>query len=333
MTMTRSRALLGEDMQAVRAMYEGDQPRELIEGWLREHGYTHTWDSLRHLANNQSPPWRRSRGPVSGIPAPHVTRWTEAPRIKQDCLLLLDAHVPYHDPRFIEQACGVATAWGIRRVVMDEDGFDVNWLSWWERDEIPADAEIRAWDDLAAALLDRFEDGIDIHAGNHGERIRRAVRNMSEDGKAILGLIVGEKVPIEALYIKDERMRLTPYHYVRVYDVLVGHPSATGTNVGQYVAETYDTDCVLGHTHYRSITWDRADRHVAVECGGCFDPKKLRYISCRLPARARGRQRQGAAIVKMGDDGHSHIYLLTPRTDWEAMKRMYSPPCQVPKVT
>jgi hypothetical protein len=62
---------------------------------------------------------------------------------------------------------------------------------------------------------------------------------------------------------------------------------------------------------------------MAVECGGCFDPKRLRYISCRLPARARGRQRQGAAIIKMGFDQRPHIYLLTPRTDWEAMRRIY----------
>jgi len=105
--------------------------------------------------------------------------------------------------------------------------------------------------------------------------------------------------------------------------VLVGHPSATAMQVGTYVSETYNTDCVLGHTHYRSVTWDRSDRHIAVECGGCFDPKKLKYVSARLPARARGKQRQGAAIIKMGLDGHSHVYLFTPRTDFQAMKNLY----------
>jgi hypothetical protein len=120
-------------------------------------------------------------------------------------------------------------------------------------------------------------------------------------------------------------MRISPYHYVFVHGVLVGHPSATGVNVGQYVMESYDTDCVLGHTHYRSVTWDRADRHMAVEAGGCFDPRRLKYVSARLPARARGRQRQGAAIIiKSPHTGQPHIYLLTPRTDWEAMKRMYA---------
>ena len=147
---------------------------------------------------------------------------------------------------------------------------------------------------------------------------------MPKDARDALDLILDDKTPEEALYVKDDRMRLTPYHYCRVYDVLVGHPSATGIQVGQYIMETYETDCVLGHTHYAGTTYDRADKHVAVEVGGCFDPAKLKYVSCRLPARARGRQRQGAAIIKMGDDGRQHIYHLRPGfTDFAAMKRLY----------
>ena len=317
----KSKTLRGADLAYLRTMYEGNEPWPSIFVWLQRHGYTHTKDTIHHIANNQNPPWHRAKGVIPAIP---VTRWTQAPRVRQDVVCLLDAHVPYHDAAFMEKVLGVAEAWGIRRAIMDEDAWDVGWLSWFERDpNIPASAEIRAWQDVSACLLDTFPDGIDIHAGNHGERIRRMVRNMPKDARDALDLIIEDKTPEEALYIKDDRIRLTPYHYVYVYDVLVGHPSATAMQVGTYVSETYNTDCVLGHTHYRSVTWDRSDRHIAVECGGCFDPKKLKYVSARLPARARGKQRQGAAIIKMGLDGHSHVYLLTPRTDFQAMKNLY----------
>jgi predicted SpoU family rRNA methylase len=316
--------LQGEDREQVRVMYERGATRPAILSWLTERGYTGEWARVTHIASEQG--WTRdpaARWPR--IPAPSVPRWNEAPRINEDVVCLLDAHTPYHDARFIEQVCEVAEAWGVQRCVMDEDGFDVNWLSWFERDGMPPDQEIRAWEDLTTALLGYFPHGIDVHAGNHGERVRRAVRNMSEDARNMLGLIVGDQQPIEALYIKDDRIRLTPYHYVRVHGVLVGHPSSTGTQVGLYVMETYDTDCVLGHTHYAGTTYDRADRHQAVEVGGCFDPRKLKYVSCRLPARARGRQRQGAAIIKEGDDGRPHIYHLRPKfTDFKALARLYA---------
>lgn len=318
----KSKKLTVRDTETLRQMYVGNLSRAHIEEWLAQHGYTYTWDTLRHVASNLRWSGRRM-GP---IPAPRVTLWNEAPRIEQDCVCLLDMHTPYHDAKFIEQVLDVAVAWGVRRAVMDGDAWDVDWLSWFERDpNLTPDAEIRAWRDVSAVLLDALPDGLDIHMGNHAERIRRLLRNMDKDARAMLDLVLDDKEPEEVLYANDSRIRVTPYHYCRVHGVLVGHPSATGTNVGLYVMESYDTDCVLGHTHYAGTTYDRADRHVAVEVGGCFSPSKLRYISCRLPARARGKQRQGAAIIiKSPHTGRSHIYHLRPRfTDFKALAQLY----------
>lgn len=311
----RSPTFTPEHLTEFQGQYEGGVPKADIVAWAQRLGYSYTSDSLVHMASNKG--WRRA----FRVPTAPTPRFDKPIRIDEDALILPDCHCPYHDSRFIEKCCEVALVWGIKTVVMDGDGIDVGWLSSFEpQGEHPPKAEVDAWRDLTDALLERFTR-IVIHYGNHSDRIRRSVQRMPGEVRDLLGLIAEDATA--AIYVHRKEMEFTDYSWLTVHGVRVVHPSATGVNTGQYLSEANECDTVLGHTHYRSITWSKSDRWMALETGGCFDPRKMRYVSARAPARARGRQRQGAAIIAKGTDGRPYIYHLTPRhTDFERLARL-----------
>jgi len=146
---------------------------------------------------------------------------------------------------------------------------------------------------------------------------------MTGEQRDLLNVVADDA--LTSIFIHRPTMEITEFWYVIVMgSVLVGHPSATGRDTALYIAEANRKTVVAGHTHYRSQQWSRDDSLLAIEAGMCADPKKLSYVSQRLPARTRGVQRQGAAIIYRGTDGKVRPYLLTPHDDFQAMRRLYA---------
>jgi hypothetical protein len=145
---------------------------------------------------------------------------------------------------------------------------------------------------------------------------------MSQDGRDLLNAVTDD--PVSSVFLKRKEMVLSDSSACVVHNSwLVGHPSAASLHTASYLAETHRLNVAVGHTHYRSMLWSRDDALQAVEVGMCADPGKLQYIAERLPARARGLQRQGAAIIKKTEDG-VFFHLLTPRhSDLRALKKLY----------
>ena len=307
---------------------------EKMHAWLREHGQGGTDDSLAKRFNEEfkadvSPHsitvMRQNLGVFKRIPSSPTRRYV-APSIPEPVLFLPDLHIPYHDAAFINECCDVAQAWGIKHVVLDLDAIDLTWLQRFVRPrETPApESEIRAWNDVTDALLERFKH-IHIHAANHGARIPRLVQNMRQEERDLLRLVAKEPDPIRSIYIHRPEMEITDFWYVQIMkDWLIGHPNATGPHTALYWAETARKNTAVGHTHYRSVQWTRDDAYVAIEVGMCADPKKLPYVSQKLHARARGRQRQGALIIVRGEDGKSYPCHLTPHSNFAVLRRAYA---------
>jgi hypothetical protein len=125
-----------------------------------------------------------------------------------------------------------------------------------------------------------------------------------------------------------EGFKTTNYYYCLVYvgeDLWrITHPrniSVIHSRIAQRLAIKYGCNVVSGHGHLAGITFDEGNRYWAIDGGvGCV-PAKLDYASERDTTRPA--MCQAAVFIMLGEDGISHPYLVTPKTDWKAMKRLY----------
>lgn len=219
-------------------------------------------------------------------------RFNDYLKLKEDCLILPDLHIPYHNSTWVNRCITAAKALGITSVFLPGDVVDVNWASaWGDSANEGLDDEIKAWrDDVEPALLDAFERIYWVQ-GNHEFRLARRVDHRANT-QTLVSSLFGRT---------DDRLVISEYHWGEVHGVWVGHPKQSGTTAHKNIARVRNTDAVLGHSHHVHASQTEDGRHVGWQIGWCGDPNKMRYISVQAPHGAQAYVNGAAIIMKLPD--------------------------------
>ena len=233
------------------------------------------------------------------VTAPVVRRYNDYLRINEDCLVLPDVHIPYHNASWINRCIAVARAMGIPSVFLPGDAIDANWASAWG-DSAPEslEDEVEGWTKhVEPALLDTFQR-IYWTVGNHEFRMARSVDHR-----------VATHTWLSRLFGRtDDRLVITEYAWGEVHGVWVGHPKQASKAAHLNLARVKNQDAVLGHTHHFHAGQTEDGRHFGFQIGWCGDPAKMRYINVQAP---HGNQAyvNGAAII-MREPGATRATIL-----------------------
>lgn len=211
--------------------------------------------------------------------------WSDYPQLQPPILILSDLHIPYHDPRWIEQACREALGRGVRRLLIAGDLIDAKNIAKWS-----AERSHRLEDELdvarrvIAALTGAFETHIIL--GNHDDRIAKKLdRELSTH--RVLEWLLGDGV------------RIYRHHQAFVgQGWLVAHPGNYSRMPGKPALELsakYSRHVAIAHTHKWTATRDASGGRWIIELGGCFNPRSMDYIHREL--RTFPYPQQGALIL------------------------------------
>lgn len=263
-------------------------------------------------------------------------------------LVIPDLEAPFQDDEFVENVLGVCSAWHVDQCVFAGDAvhfesisphpheFSVDlriadrineiintaktkkemkeMMSALLQDVIDAknfSDEMAATRSALGKIIERF-DTVYFIMGNHEKRFVRALENSgvkADDlGRMILSPKHAEKAKFSSLYWCIVRSGGETFQ--------IEHPNSSSERTARDLATKFGRHVIMGHSHRLQITFDLSGRFWAIHAGHCVDEGKLQYTAQRHAPTAHAK---GAVIIRNG-----HPYVMTTKTDWKAMQKMFA---------
>ena len=161
--------------------------------------------------------------------------------------------------------------------------------------------EMKAGEQLLTEWLEEF-DRIILLEGNHERRLVK---------------LTGGEVWPEMLY-RDPHIEFSRYPYAIIQsntgEWRVTHPkqySKQPMNLASYLALKFRQNIISFHEHHFGLTYDEFGRHIIINGGGLFDPKKVAYVQLddsKTPAMVPG--------FVMLKGGYPYLFGKGSLTDW-----------------
>ena len=250
-------------------------------------------------------------GVVMGIAPSTKPRYDKPPKFPADCLILCDSHIPYHDAKFINKTLALAQSWKLPNLLLAGDVMDMAALSFFSHKPTEIlSKELEAGESFFKSVGEMF-DNILMLMGNHERRFLHYLKEQ-----------LGMKYLMRLL---DERKAVvSEYSYAFVEDWLVGHPRNASVIPGRvpvFLSRKYPRcNVASGHGHLAGMAYCEDGERLAIDIGCSVDPKRLDWISENLSVRPA--LSQGALVLRKVGSTTYPIW-LHPKTDWEAMRKMY----------
>jgi len=265
--------------------------------------------------------YMRRHGVYLSVPPSRREKFDKPEIIRDPCLLLFDAQVPFHDSDFMSHVLEVAADWGIKQGISGGDL--LNMTSFSRFFEKPTDKVWRKERDDAVKVLVAMSDAVPdwlLLMGNHEDFLLKRLEEQ-----------VGHE---DILALMDRRegllgaFRATDYYWSEVRMAgetwRISHPrniSVIHSRIPQRLADKFQANIASGHGHLAGMTPSYSGKYMCCDVGVCCDPARLDYVSLRDSTRPA--MCQGALILQLGEDGKCHPYHILPDADWAALKRLY----------
>ena len=232
-----------------------------------------------------------------------------------------DVHVPVQDSLFMDKVADLGAAWGIKNALLAGDFLDMQDWSWFTKPLAEQSAKFHTELEVAREVFGKLEslyDKIWWSMGNHEYRITRSTN--SKLGMKALSMMIGAS---QKLVVSDYSMTVIkdapglPYWRVT-------HPDQTRKVPLSWAREQASMKLqhiVVAHSHRPAIGFDMSGTFYTIETGMMADPKRLGYT--RLKDTSHAEPQQGALILKRGENGRLVPYIVTPKSDFKALERMY----------
>jgi predicted phosphodiesterase len=228
--------------------------------------------------------------------------------IEGSAVVLSDIQAPTTDLDMARLVIPTAQRHGIRRLIMNGDSLNVDWLSGYP--VIVEQPRARQEIDSTAYLIEewlRWFDEVIFLPGNHETRFLKANAGNLEM-RNLLSLLTSDNRVVTSNYdhltLKTEQGRW-----------MICHGTSYSVNqlvVADQMAQKYQANIVMGHQHHAAIGWDRFKRWVIVDNGGLFSQKAMSYVTMRATKMAN--MQTGFVVL---DRGYPTLYGPAPMTDWD----------------
>lgn len=222
----------------------------------------------------------------------------------EDYMISCDYHAPNHSEEYINKLLLVAAKFGVRKHIIIGDLFDMESIKFWkDGSSTTLDDEIKSTKPVIKAL-DYFDLNYLI-MGNHENRPGRQT---------------DYKIRIKHLYhlfgkeIWEKKFRTTPYDKMGIGDDwLLIHPksySQCSASVAVKMAEKVHRHVLNAHGHFIAMRYDRSGKYMAIDMGGMFDRKKIRYIN--MSSTTHPVWNSGFGMFR-----NKHFHHFHDGTDWD----------------
>lgn len=210
-----------------------------------------------------------------------ASKYTKAPVINENCLVLTDLHHPYQDDAFLNDVLDLAYDLKVKAVYLGGDTWDFNFASAYADNPPEGLREEReAWLRTKEKLDAQFTRKV-VGMGNHEDRI---ARNKKLDTVQFVELLVG-----------DSSYEVSPYYYAKIHGVWVGHPTTAAVEAHTKLSIAEDMPISIGHTHHFAMRQSPNGKYLAVQQGCMVDTEKLKYGN--INNAGSQKQVQGASII------------------------------------
>lgn len=222
--------------------------------------------------------------------------FTGAPEVVTDepCVIISDLHIPYTDYEFAEKVYTAIHAINAKRIFIVGDLFHGEQKSPWRKLKgalfraTPLRQDLDIAQRYLEGMIDLGVEEIYITCGNHDEWLLLDFEgHLAFDD--IISMFMSEKLrgrvivsPYDRITIWHGGQRWTAVHQrdVSVYNL----------NIGNELAQKYQSNMIITHQHSTALGFDRFDRYVIVDIGGLHDPAKTAYLmqtrKTRVPTRS-----------------------------------------------
>lgn len=227
-----------------------------------------------------------------------------------DAVIVSDIQAPCTNLDMARLVIPVAQHHGIKRLIMNGDTINVDWLSKYPvKVTLPsAQQEIKA----AAVLIEEWLhwfDEIVFLPGNHEDRFLKANAGNLEM-RNLLQLITTDSRVVTSNF--DHLTLDTP---AGKWFICHGtNYSVNQLTVAEGLAHKYEANIIVAHQHHLAKGWDRFKRYVLIDNGGLFDQRKMAFATLR--ASKLPNMQNGFAVLQ---DGYASLYGPEPYTDWRAI--------------
>lgn len=210
-----------------------------------------------------------------------ASKYTKAPVINENCLVMTDMHHPYQDDNFIDSLLDLSERLNIKAVYLGGDTWDMNHASAYT--DNPPETLLDEWREWKKSKLkmDSIFTRKVIGMGNHEDRM---ARNKHVDTVQFVTLLAG-----------DDSWEVSPYYYAKIHGVWVGHPNSAALESHTKIALAEDMSVSIGHTHHFTMRQTPNGKHIAIQQGGVMDTEKLKYGMVNNAGTQK--QVQGASII------------------------------------
>lgn len=263
----------------------------------------------------------RRHGVYLSVPASGRERFDKAETIREPCLVLFDAQIPFHDATFLNQVLEVAADWHIRQGISGGDL--LNMTSFSRFFEKPSDKIWRKERDDGVKVLLAMADAIPnwlMLMGNHEDFLLKKLEEQMghEDILSLMDQRGGSLGAFSATdyYRCDVRLGGAKWRITHPRNISVIHG-----RIPQRLADKFQANIASGHGHLAGMTPSYGAKFMCCDVGVCCDPSRLDYVGLRDSTRPA--MCQGALILQLGEDGKCHPYHILPDADWAALKRLY----------
>lgn len=250
---------------------------------------------------------------ISRMPEPQVLPSMLRPLIVpyKDCVVISDAHIPFHIEELFGDSLLFAKAHKIRRVVLNGDFLDFLFFSSYEN--LAKEKLEETWLAAARAFEAMFDHGVSevlYNAGNHEHRYER---KSGVPVMAMLAHIIDQGLAIApglGNAIK-KRVRMTNMFWQRHTDTPDGidwsiehqwnHRQVRGSTASALAANTTECHTLTGHEHHYAMQLAPNARYYAVSCPTMQDADNAEYMVRRK--RVGNKQCEGFAWIMDGCPG------------------------------
>lgn len=212
-----------------------------------------------------------------GIPISMVTNYREMGtlKIKGDCLVASDWHIPFHSVKWVNRLVMIAKKEGIKQLAIPGDLFDASGISRFDSLDVEAGIgeELNTSSRMLSYLLQWFT-GIYWSGGNHEIRLPRSLQ-FQVALPDICNFITSDK-RVKAI---DREELLLESGGVTYYIVHPSTYSRTPMNVSRELAEKFHTNVISAHGHSFGMSYSKSGEYLALDAGGLFDVDTTTYIN------------------------------------------------------
>lgn len=201
-----------------------------------------------------------------------------------DCMVVMDLHIPLHDPGLINAMVACARENGLTKLIIAGDYFNMETFSSYLPYQPEAALDIERYDGalVMKTLLQTFDE-IDFIWGNHDFRLTRKM-GFKQSFEDCMRWMLSDLDKDEMDKIRFSDLDYMYYHPVSLTEgkkFRICHPrnfSSVPLTVGRKLAQKYQCSIITAHSHHCAIGIAPDGVNICIEGGGFFDKDRTEYI-------------------------------------------------------